>query len=659
MRSVARPLVRPAIRDVVRLTSVGGHGQSPEPSHVQGNSLEGSGTTIVLTLLKVVASGDLVAGVVFFLSTQSLVSITDDKGNTYTTVDSITDDGGTLVSFYLANITNGPQTITATFNTSTGFSYMGCDEYSNVALTSPLDAHSIQYQNSPGSGADGLSSNAATTLTNGDLVYGATIATSGNTVTAGTGFTQRLQTADGEASEDLIQSAAGNIAATFTTTTPNALTAMMAFKPRFNATAANFYSFDGYSSPIIASPTAVYSSTTGKTWLTWEGTSGSNRIQEVRTIDSSSNESPIYTAGTNTLSGDVHGVGTIAYHEASGHAYIFYGTHSFGPSNLTNLQIATSTNSNDPSAWTASSLSTTTYGAFTFPRPVVIGNTLYLFYCTSGTGSSDQEAIAVITASINASTGALTWSGTRQVLFDIPNGWILSTWSASLISGKIWFSWNYSSGGINSFPVTNAYLAYYDPATGNVGNFGSGTVVVPGSQPIGLTSMQANFNIYSSTNSGQPIQIQDGNGVMHVILVDNTLTDTPIIEIHNSGSGWSAPFTVASFTGSAAGNYVPILNAAGGIDVYYTDGTFPGTSSFATGGGNVLRRTLSLDGTWSAPVTILDATTFPLSPMGVVDPVQGPVNANGRIVFGESSLDGTTQSGILRSYLYGDSGFLH
>jgi hypothetical protein len=626
---------------------------SPPPTHIQGNFTDGSGTTCAVTLPAAVKIGDTVVGAVdYSAGTVSISSILDDKSNAYTPVINTAPDGATATqsAFFLSNIVNGPKTITVTFATSTSYCGMWIDEYANVAgldTTVPSGGGAAQFLASA-SGANALTSGNATTFTNGDLIWGAVCgSTAGPTI--GIGFTLRNNDSSfGCLTEDMAQSAASAAAATATVSSGGGFVNMLAMKPQYAQSPATFFSFDGFSSPVIASPVGVKSSTTGKLWLTWEGTSGTSRVQEVRTIDGAANMSAIATAGTTTLSGDLHGDGTIAYHEASGHAYIFYGSHD------TSQQIATSTNSNDPSAWTASSLASTTYGPFTFPRAIIVGNTLYLFYCTSGTGSSNQESIAVTTASINASTGVLTWSGTRQVLFDAPNAWLLGTWGAFLsINGKVVLSWNYGTT-FGTPPVQNIYFAYYDPSNGNVSNFAGTTVVASGSQPVGLSSMNSNFLIYTSTNITQPLPMIDTNGVMHVIALDLTLSPIAIIDAYNRGSGWNTA-TVAQ---TNVGNYGVVQNGRGGVDVYYSDGTFPGTSGFGAGGGNLKRASVSSNGVVSGATTILAATSNPFFPIGAVDPMASPP-PNARVVFGEESLDGITQSGFLRSYVYGDSGYLH
>lgn len=190
-------------------------------SHVQGThaGADGSGSTIVLTFTNPVGTGNTVCGGFSFNST-TLTSVTDDKGNTYNTETLITSAGASCYAFSLGNITNGPKIITITLAANSGFGNTSvADEYSGTAaLSDPRDVHGGQAQSSVGTTTDAVSSGSFTTTANGDLIYGVTICTnSANLCAAGTGFTGRSSdTGGGAVSEDLVQSSAGSIAATFT-----------------------------------------------------------------------------------------------------------------------------------------------------------------------------------------------------------------------------------------------------------------------------------------------------------------------------------------------------------------------------------------------------------------------------------------------------------
>ncbi|HMH95641.1 MAG TPA: hypothetical protein VK577_03560 [Bradyrhizobium sp.] len=196
-------------------------------TRVQGNAAgAGSGASLGVTLGAAVGSGNSVCGWVSWgqNGTTNLSSVTDDKGNTYTISDRLADavNAQAGAMFFLGNITNAPTVITANFSPSQSFLQIGADEYSGVlAATNSSDGHHVAAAVQTGSTAtDFLSSGNFTTAVNGDLIYGVTIDTSNATLAStGTGYTQRQTNINqvDTTSEDKVQSTAGSVAATFTT----------------------------------------------------------------------------------------------------------------------------------------------------------------------------------------------------------------------------------------------------------------------------------------------------------------------------------------------------------------------------------------------------------------------------------------------------------
>lgn len=196
-------------------------------TRVQGasNTASVSATSISATFGATVGNGNAVIVYVWF-SNGGTTTISDDKSNSYTLVD--TNSVVSVRSFYLTNITNAPITVTVTFGTTqTGSNTVASimiDEFSGIATSSPLDGHTINRVTFPGTGTDAVTSGSITTTTNGDLIWGAVIdeLSITNAAAAGTGFTLGTQNAAGTngrgATEYLIQGTAGSIAATFTQT---------------------------------------------------------------------------------------------------------------------------------------------------------------------------------------------------------------------------------------------------------------------------------------------------------------------------------------------------------------------------------------------------------------------------------------------------------
>src|SRR6202034_294101 len=607
-------VMRPAEQIIIM-----GEASFPPPAHVQGGVIEGSGTTIALTLPGAVGTSNLVAGEVAFLS-GNLVSIVDDKGNDYVIVDTLTGGGLIVVSFYLANIANGPKTLTANFSASQGFSSLIVDEYSGVAPASPLDNHQIQYQTSIPSGNDGISSGSAITQYSGDLVYGAMNGPP-DTIVAGTGFSLRQQTGDGEHSEDLVQSAAGSVAATFSYS-PGAAsqswTAMMAFKPKSAPVGGNFFASDGASSPVDGSQTSFYKSNTNTTWFSWEGWEQVGGVYQRVVMVTTYNHttglwSPNVIAGTATIPTadlDQHGIAAFGWDKVTDFVYIFYGVH--GTEN--NCQISWTTAPGNPSAWSTASLLTSTYGAITFPTPYAIGGKIYLFWNGTGSGSSAQESLKLIVGTINASTGALSWGSVSTLVDCGGTTWLLEAWTSIQISSTKVAFFLLEGPTYPSSDTPNSFYIVYDTSTGNVSNVGGGTVIASGSQPVNLSTLIASFGVYSNTNLWVLRFAVDGGGTTRCFIVDFTASIPLLYETHWTGSAWSTPFVVYTFPTGSPGNIAAVVDASGNIDIYFTDGSFPGlVSDYVVGGGNLLRRTVSTSGVWdSGPTTIFTAGVYPI-----------------------------------------------
>jgi len=210
---------------------------------VQGKLASGTSATVSsrsVTLTNPVTSGNMVCGqFACFNPTNGLgvtVSVTDDKLNSYA-VDFRGDESNPLAEviahFSLPNITNGPQTITASISSGTAqYASLIADEFSGVATSSPLDGHTFTITASTTSP---MSSGNITPSANGDLIYGSYVNFTNWGMMAGSGFViTEQEPTPGNASvgcEYLIQGTAAAIAATFTCTNgDNTACAVRAFK---------------------------------------------------------------------------------------------------------------------------------------------------------------------------------------------------------------------------------------------------------------------------------------------------------------------------------------------------------------------------------------------------------------------------------------------
>lgn len=202
-------------------------------AHVQQVISESFGaiTTIAITV-NGVATGNAICGqVVWNSGTVTLDSVTDTGSNTYVRLNNpVTSGSQRAALFYALNVTGGNLTITATFSAATanGWNALIVHEASGIATTGALDGNALNAQTNPGTGTDAITSTSITTAANGDYL-GAFVMemphkNSGGTYTAGTGYTQRVNSLNA-GSESQIQATAGAIAGTFTGSATFAVTA--------------------------------------------------------------------------------------------------------------------------------------------------------------------------------------------------------------------------------------------------------------------------------------------------------------------------------------------------------------------------------------------------------------------------------------------------
>lgn len=193
-----------------------------------GNSgalVSASGTAPQKAFGVAVTSGNNVRGWVTWGTAVAgdLISVTDNKSNTYTISDKIlgTTNNQSLASFHKENITNAPTTITANITGGIGACGIIIEEWSGEDNSgTAINAHGGQRQVSPGTGTDAVSSGNITTNVDGCNICGAAMDVNfvGTALGVGTGETlsDDYYTDAKCKSESETQPTQGNVAATFT-----------------------------------------------------------------------------------------------------------------------------------------------------------------------------------------------------------------------------------------------------------------------------------------------------------------------------------------------------------------------------------------------------------------------------------------------------------
>ena len=196
--------------------------------YVQGGNVIGSNTGLSysITLPNPVGNNNcLIVAFGSLLVSGDTVTITDDKGNLYTLVDTspVNPDNMVVRTAFLLHITNAPQIITVTYHIISGalnrYCVMFVDEFS--PSFNDIDAHIINLQTNPAASPNTITSGNLFTTQNGDFIYGVTFEPEQtSTIQPGTGFTTLQYLTQVASNEYSNQSNAGVIAATFT---PSAL----------------------------------------------------------------------------------------------------------------------------------------------------------------------------------------------------------------------------------------------------------------------------------------------------------------------------------------------------------------------------------------------------------------------------------------------------
>ena len=225
-------------------------------AYVQGgyNAPGTTVTTLSVAYTKAQNAGDLnVVSVAWGgNSTPTVKSVTDSMGNVYVAATGITASSGNESdqTFYAKNIasaTAGGNTVTVTFSSSVIYPELRVAEYSGMDTVAPLDA----WVGATGTGLTQNSGTLTTTYANDLLV--ATNGLGSVTTAAGTGYTLRMTTGEGEILEDEVVTATGSYSAGSTQQSSGYwLMQLVAFRAASTITAPTGLSTSGVSANQIS-----------------------------------------------------------------------------------------------------------------------------------------------------------------------------------------------------------------------------------------------------------------------------------------------------------------------------------------------------------------------------------------------------------------------
>lgn len=190
------------------------------PAFVQSSSNSvATGTSVSTAYPSNVTAGNLLVGCIF--SDVGVTGVSGSIGGQTWSLVSANTDGATFTfgMYYFPNTAGGANTITATLSGTTAYTHLILGEWNGVD-PAPLDQKTNQFQAAPGTGTDAVTSGNVTTTTDGQLIVGCgnSMTYAADQLSAGTGFTIRQSHFGDNPMEDRIQTSAGSIAATFTST---------------------------------------------------------------------------------------------------------------------------------------------------------------------------------------------------------------------------------------------------------------------------------------------------------------------------------------------------------------------------------------------------------------------------------------------------------
>lgn len=206
----------------------------------------GSGTTGASSafLQKTVATHAILCGIAIGnASSQTLTSVTDTEGNSYTVVGAGASDTVNHEILYIAyafNITGGTASniVTGHFSASTTNSVLTCIEVAGLTTSDPIDKSGYQYQSSTSTPTAPVAT--VTPTTNGQFLFGVSNQSSnvgGASVFSATGSYTKDETQIGSANQELqvmewqVQTTAAAVQATLSNTTSGAyITGLATFK---------------------------------------------------------------------------------------------------------------------------------------------------------------------------------------------------------------------------------------------------------------------------------------------------------------------------------------------------------------------------------------------------------------------------------------------
>jgi hypothetical protein len=261
------------------LTVASGKALAAPIAFVQSNSAtpQSPQTSVTVTYTAAQTLGNLNVVVVGWNnSTSTIGTVSDSKGNIYTVAANPVVQSGTASQaiYYAKNISAasaGANAVTVTFSPAAAFPDIRIAEYSGLDTVNPLDVSS----GAQGTTTSTSNSGSVTTTSANDLLVGANLVQS-TTLGAGTGYTSRVITGDGDILEDRIVTVTGGYNATAALDKVQPwIMQMVAFRAAGAVAVPTISSLNPISGPVGTSVTVTgtnFGATQGTSTVTFNGT---------------------------------------------------------------------------------------------------------------------------------------------------------------------------------------------------------------------------------------------------------------------------------------------------------------------------------------------------------------------------------------------------
>lgn len=388
-------------------------------------------------------------------------------------------------------------------------------------------------------------------------------------------------------------------------------------------------------------PAAFYDSTNNETWQSWESWTGVNRCVKCAVYDHDTETwGEEIILSHNSPSNDNHGTPALCM-DSDGHVHAFFGAHN------TTMRHAVTVNPRDNSAWAfINAIGSDT----TYPNPVLVGSTIYLF-----TRENTQQNL--IRRKITG-TGLSASVGAGQTVASFTGGrFYIGTTKAIGTDIHIFATYADSSDTFRR----DIYHFVYDTTDDSVENSTGGVSTAVGSQPISKATADSSYLIFDQTtnSTSAPTFVNTPDGKLHVAFHDGASSPYDIRHMVFSGGAWSSSTVATTTTGVAAGaggfttgEIALVANSDNSVELWYADDD----SSAYTFGGLAKRIIRSSGGTWGSEETIA-------TPEGSVGITRFSAVLNGhadyKVIFSEDNgSEADSAAGGIRAYAYGDGGFV-